>query len=84
MILHPFYIFSLQHKKTGTLAGQKYVYEANGNLTKDLNNKITVVSYNFINLLVQVTKDGQNVHYVYKCRGREVTGILREFHGVEL
>ena len=57
---------------TGTLADQKYVHDENGNLTKDLNNKITAVSYNFINLPKQVTKDGQNVHYVYSAAGEKL------------
>ncbi|MFR5658704.1 MAG: RHS repeat domain-containing protein, partial [Butyricimonas faecihominis] len=57
---------------TGSLTDQKYVHDANGNLTKDLNNKITAVSYNFINLPKQVTKDGQMISYVYSATGEKL------------
>ncbi len=61
---------------TGTLADQKYVHDANGNLTKDLNNKITAVSYNFINLPKQVTKDGQMISYVYSATGEKLQAMF--------
>jgi hypothetical protein len=34
-----------------TLVADRYDYDANGNMTKDLNGNITNVSYNFLNLL---------------------------------
>ena len=61
---------------TGTLADQKYVHDANGNLIKDLNNKITAVSYNFINLPKQVTKDGQMISYVYSATGEKLQAMF--------
>jgi hypothetical protein len=41
---------------TGEVGAYSYDYDANGNMTKDLNNGITGVSYNFLNLPRQVTK----------------------------
>ena len=66
---------------TGT---NDYVYDGNGNLTKDLNKKIKEISYNFLNLPVnlKVTKDGTNVKgevsYVYDNTGAKLKKIVDE------
>jgi phage tail protein X len=42
------------YDNTGALTADRYLYDANGNMTRDLNNGITAVSYNFLNLPRQV------------------------------
>ena len=50
-------------KYTGTA---EYTYDANGNLTKDVNKGILSITYNYLNLPVSITKSGGNrVEYSY-------------------
>ena len=48
----------------------EYTYDANGNLTKDLNKNITGISYNCLNLPNTVTfSDGSTITYIYGADG---------------
>ncbi|SEA59015.1 RHS repeat-associated core domain-containing protein [Chitinophaga terrae (ex Kim and Jung 2007)] len=55
--------------KNGTNTGDDYAYDANGNLTKDLNKNITSISYNVLNLpsVIQTTKG--TIVYQYDANG---------------
>ena len=51
----------------------EYAYDANGNLTKDLNRNISEVQYNFLNLPGKVTfTDGSTIEYVYAADGTKL------------
>jgi RHS repeat-associated protein len=55
------------NKYTGTA---EYTYDANGNLTKDLNKGILSSTYNYLNLPVSITKSGgTRVEYSYDAAG---------------
>ena len=52
--------------KDGVKQANEYAYDANGNLTKDLNRNITEIQYNFLNLPSKVTfTDGSTITYTY-------------------
>jgi RHS repeat-associated protein len=56
-----------------TTSGNDYSYDGNGNMTIDQNKGITAISYNHLNLPVQVTKStGDYVKYVYDATGRKM------------
>jgi RHS repeat-associated protein len=64
--------------RTNTLSdgtGTRYSYDANGNRTKDLDQKITNITYNLLNLPRTLTVDGQTNQYVYAADGRKLTTI---------
>ena len=51
----------------------EYAYDANGNLTKDLNRNISEIQYNFLNLPSKVTfTDGSTITYVYAADGTKL------------
>ena len=51
----------------------EYAYDANGNLTKDLNRNISNIEYNFLNLPSKVTfTDGSTITYVYAADGTKL------------
>ena len=51
----------------------EYTYDANGNLTKDLNRNISNIQYNFLNLPGKVTfGDGSTIEYVYAADGTKL------------
>ena len=57
----------------------EYVYDANGNLAKDLNKGITDIQYNYLNLPNKVTfGDGSTITYTYAADGTK----LRTLHKV--
>ena len=57
----------------------EYVYDANGNLTKDLNKGIVGIQYNYLNLPSKVTfGDGSTITYTYAADGTK----LRTLHKV--
>ena len=57
----------------------EYAYDANGNLTKDLNRNISEIQYNFLNLPSKVTfTDGSTITYVYAADGTK----LRTVHNI--
>ena len=56
--------------KNGANAADEYSYDANGNLTKDLNKGISGITYNFLNLPNAVTfSDGSTITYTYGAVG---------------
>ena len=57
----------------------EYTYDANGNLTKDLNKKIAEISYNWLNLPQKITfEDGSTIVYTYDANGAK----LRTVHNI--
>lgn len=58
--------------KKGSTANPGYAYDKNGNLTKDLNKKITAISYNSLHLPEQLTIDGITHKYTYAADGRKL------------
>ena len=65
--------------KNGANAADEYSYDANGNLTKDLNKGISGITYNFLNLPNVLTfSDGSTITYTY---GADVTK-LRTVHKI--
>ena len=51
----------------------EYEYDKNGNLTKDLNKKITGIQYNILNLPSHISfADGNSIEYEYAADGRKV------------
>ena len=60
----------------GASAGGEYAYDANGNLTKDLNKGITRITYNVLNLPNVVTfSDGSTITYTYAADGTKLRTI---------
>ena len=54
----------------------EYAYDLNGNLTKDLNKKITGIQYNYLNLPSQVTfADGNTTTYIYDADGTKLRAV---------
>ena len=59
--------------KDAVKQANEYAYDANGNLTKDLNKGITGISYNCLNLPSAVTfSDGSTVTYTYAADGTKL------------
>ena len=51
----------------------EYAYDANGNLTKDLNKNISEIQYNCLNLPRKVTfTDGSTIEYTYAANGTKL------------
>ncbi len=54
----------------GASTNNEYTYDANGNLTKDLNKNISNIQYNLLNLPSVVTfSDGSTIRYMYSADG---------------
>ena len=59
--------------KDAVKQANEYTYDANGNLTKDLNRNISNIQYNFLNLPGKVTfGDGSTIEYVYAADGTKL------------
>ncbi|CAM1348691.1 putative toxin [Tenacibaculum ascidiaceicola] len=59
----------------------EYTYDANGNLTKNLNKDITSVSYNHLNMPTEIklnNSDTQKVRFVYAANGTKLRKIKNE------
>jgi len=51
----------------------EYAYDANGNLTEDLNKNITTIQYNYLNLPSKITfGDGSTIVYLYGADGTKL------------
>ena len=62
--------------KNGANAADEYSYDANGNLTKDLNKGISGITYNFLNLPNAVTfSDGSTITYIYGADGTKLRTV---------
>ncbi|MFC5981224.1 DUF6443 domain-containing protein, partial [Flavobacterium salmonis] len=62
-----------------------YDYDDNGNMIRDANKGITAISYNHLNLPVQVTLSAGNINYKYDATGTKqrkiVNGITTDYAG---
>ena len=64
--------------------GDDYSYDVNGNLTKDLNKAITSITYNHLNLPVQIEVKNDNetlkgtITYSYDAAGNKLKKVTRE------
>ncbi len=62
--------------KDAVKQANEYAYDANGNLTKDLNKNITDIQYNFLNLPSKVMfSDGSTVAYTYAADGTKLRTV---------
>ena len=62
--------------KDGVKQSNEYAYDANGNLTKDLNKGITDIQYNCLNLPSKVTfSDGSTITYTYAADGTKLKTV---------
>ena len=60
----------------GASAAGEYAYDANGNLTKDLNKGISNISYNCLNLPSTVTfSDGSRISHTYGADGTKLKTV---------
>ena len=65
--------------KDGSHSDMEYFYDANGNLIKDLNKKISVIEYNYLNLPNRIEfEDGSFISYLYDAAGSK----LRVVHSI--
>ena len=65
--------------KDGAKLDTEYVYDANGNLVKDLDKKITNIQYNYLNLPNRIEfEDGSSISYLYDAAGTK----LRVVHSI--
>ena len=56
--------------------GSAYAYDANGNLTKDLNKNIVDIQYNSLNLPNRIVfKNGDNISHVYSADGSKLRTV---------
>ncbi|HEY8958629.1 DUF6443 domain-containing protein [Chitinophaga sp.] len=66
----------------GVNTGDDYDYDANGNLIKDENKKITLIRYNFLNLPDSIVITGKgNIVYRYDASGNKVKKIVTDVTG---
>jgi len=62
--------------KDAVKQANEYTYDANGNLTKDLNKGITGITYNCLNLPNAVTfSDGSTTTYIYSADGTKLRTV---------
>ena len=60
----------------GASTNNEYTYDANGNLTKDLNKNISNIQYNSLNLPQVVTfSDGSTITYIYTYDGKKLRTV---------
>ncbi|MEM0941308.1 MAG: hypothetical protein AAGI25_16200 [Bacteroidota bacterium] len=65
--------------KDGSHSGDDYAYDANGNMTKDLNKGITSIEYNHLNLPTRVEwANGQVQETLYDASGMKLRQIVYE------
>ena len=61
------------YDKNGASAANEYVYDTNGNLTKDSNKGITGIQYNVLNLPSSISfSDGSSITYTYAADGTKL------------
>ncbi len=62
--------------KDGVKQANEYTYDSNGNLTKDLNEGISTITYNVLNLPNMVTfSDGSTIAYTYGADGTKLKTV---------
>lgn len=71
--------------KDGIDTAQEYTYDDNGNMKTDANKGITAITYNYLNLPVDITLSGGTVHYDYDATGvkqrKVVSGTTTDYAG---
>ena len=61
------------HFVDGSNQAEEYAYDANGNMTSDLNKHISLISYNTLNLPSEVRfADGSSIAYLYDADGNKL------------
>ncbi len=71
--------------KDGTNSGNDYSYDINGNLITDANKGITSISYNHLNLPVEVKFNNSNtkkVNYIYDATGIKMTKVVNDYGSI--
>jgi len=67
---------SFNFKDGSKSTGQEYLYDSNGNLTKDLNKNISSITYNYLYLPERISfSDGSHIGYVYSADGTRLRTI---------
>ncbi|MGV0923454.1 DUF6443 domain-containing protein [Empedobacter tilapiae] len=62
----------------GNTNGDDYAYDLNGNLTKDLNKRISKITYNFLNLPTEVLwENGDKISYEYDASGTKLAKYVQ-------
>ena len=57
----------------GASQANEYTYDKNGNLTKDLNKKISLIQYNLLNLPTSIAySTGKSAAYIYDATGKKL------------
>ena len=73
--------FNDKNKYSGTTANDArndYMYDLNGNLTKDLNKRISKITYNFLNLPTEVLwENGDKISYAYDASGTKLAKYVQ-------
>ena len=65
------------HFSDGADEDVEYEYDQNGNLTKDLNKKITQIKYNLLNLPSMITyNSNKDYKFVYDATGRKLSAVF--------
>ena len=65
--------------KDGIDTTTEYVYDINGNMTKDDNKSISSISYNHLNLPTTVSKDWNSIQYVYDATGVKLSKTVNSY-----
>ena len=69
-------MFFRMENRNGASAANEYTYDNNGNLTKDSNKNISVITYNVLNLPSKVTfSDGSTITYSYAADGTKLRTV---------
>ncbi|EDP94442.1 DUF6443 domain-containing protein [Kordia algicida OT-1] len=65
--------------KDGNTVGNDYSYDANGNMIQDKNKGISSISYNHLNLPIQISFDnGSSISYIYDASGVKQEKIVND------
>ena len=68
------YSSTIMHFQDASDEDDEYAYDANGNMTMDLNRGITNISYNYLNLPSSVYQSGgRRIDYSYSADGRKLS-----------
>ena len=62
--------------KDNSKQATEYIYDDNGNLTKDLNKRITNIQYNYLNLPDRIEfEGGSSISYLYDAAGKKLRAV---------
>ena len=68
----------------GNSDGNDYLYDINGNMTQDLNKRITDITYNHLNLPKKITIEGNaergTIFYVYDATGVKLEKVVENYN----